>query len=152
MAKICQQTTRGKILKSIPAQTLDVETQTGKLIRIDLKGIDFKKNTEYYVEISAVTKKDWGLLPKGFEVAHEQIKLDRLHVEQQAAVAQGAPLKVKETANGVIVSNSVVSLEFNKKQGRITSYIYKGNELIKDGNGPKPNFWRAVTDNKHGNK
>ena len=142
----------GKILKTIPAQTLDVETQTGKLIRIDLKGIDFKKNTEYFVEISAVTKKDWGLLPKGFEVAHEQIKVDRLHVEEQAAVAQGAALKVKETANGVIVSNSVVSLEFNKKQGRITSYTYKGNELIKDGKGPKPNFWRAVTDNDAGNR
>ncbi|SEA92595.1 beta-galactosidase [Flavobacterium gillisiae] len=142
----------GKVLKTVPAETLDVEVHTGKLIRVDLKGIDYKKNTEYFVEVSAVTKKDWGILPKGFEVAHEQIKIDRLHVEEQAAVAQGASLKVKNTDKGVVVYNDVVSVEFNKKEGRITSYIYKGNELLKDGKGPKPNFWRAVTDNDSGSR
>ena len=29
---------------------------------------------------------------------------------------------------------------------------FKNNELLKDGKGPKPNFWRAVTDNDFGNK
>lgn len=142
----------GKVLKAIPAQTIDVEVHTGKLIRVDLKGIDYKKNTEYFVEVSAVTKKDWGLLPKGFEVAHEQIKIDKLYVEEQVAVNQGAALKVKNTDKGVLVYNDIVSVAFNKKEGRITSYAYKGNELLKEGKGPKPNFWRAVTDNDSGSR
>ncbi len=41
---------------------------------------------------------------------------------------------------------------FNEAEGRLTSYKFKNNELLKDGKGPKPNFWRAVTDNDFGSK
>ena len=41
---------------------------------------------------------------------------------------------------------------FSKKEGRIIYYNFNNIELIKDGKGLKPNFWRAVTDNDFGNK
>jgi beta-galactosidase len=41
---------------------------------------------------------------------------------------------------------------FDKEKGQITSYVFEGNELLKDGNGPKPNFWRAPTDNDFGSQ
>ncbi len=34
---------------------------------------------------------------------------------------------------------------------RNMSYKFKNQELIKNGKGPKPNFWRAMTDNDFGN-
>ncbi|MGK0364269.1 MAG: beta-galactosidase [Saprospiraceae bacterium] len=142
----------GKVLKTIPVETLSVETHTGKLIRIPLGDITYQANTEYFVEISATTKNVWGLLPAGFEVAHEQIRLDAKYKKEPVNVENGIDLSVKKEGSNTIVSNANLELVFNEAEGRLTSYKFKNNELLKDGKGPKPNFWRAVTDNDFGNK
>ena len=142
----------GAVLKTISVENISVETHTGKLIRIKLDDIDYKKNTEYFVVISAKTKDSWGILPKGFEVAHEQIKLKSKYIAEAISVNNGTVLKLKKSDDIIIVSNEIVKVVFSKKEGRLISYIFKGKELLKDGKGPKPNFWRAVTDNDAGNK
>ena len=141
----------GTVLKTIAIPTISVETHTGKLIRISLNDIDYKENTEYFVEISAKTKKDWGLLPKGYEVAHEQIPLLNKYKKTSTTVEKKGTLKIKETDKNIAISNSAVQLLFDKVKGQLTSYVFEGNELLKDGNGPRPNFWRAPTDNDFGN-
>ena len=40
---------------------------------------------------------------------------------------------------------------FDRKKGYVTSYKYGGRELLSDGFGLRPNFWRAPTDNDFGN-
>ena len=142
----------GKVLKTIILDDLEVETHTGKLVRVPLKEIDFKENTEYFVEISARTKGAWGLLPVGFEVAHEQIPLPTKFKKAKANLTSKSTLYVNNVGGIVSVYNDIVKVVFSKKEGRITSYTYKDKELIRDGNGPKPNFWRAVTDNDFGNQ
>jgi beta-galactosidase len=142
----------GKLLKTIPIETISVETHTGKLIRINLGDVTYQANTEYFVEISASTKKDWGLLPAGFEVAHEQIRLDAKYNKKPVNVENGIDLSVKKEGLNTIVSNANLELVFNEEEGRLTSYKFKNNQLLKDGKGPKPNFWRAVTDNDIGNQ
>ncbi|WP_034040780.1 glycoside hydrolase family 2 TIM barrel-domain containing protein [Wocania ichthyoenteri] len=142
----------GTVLKTIPIETINVETHTGKLIRLSLENLDYQTNTEYFVEISAITKRNWGMLPKGFEVAHEQFRLDNFYKYKKAPIDNGTKLNVEKKGETIRVFNASVELIFSKDKGRLTSYKYKGNELIKDGQGPKPNFWRAVTDNDAGNK
>jgi beta-galactosidase len=142
----------GEVLKRIPIETISVETHTGKLIRISLSDIDYKENTEYFVEISAKTKNAWSLLPKGFEVAHEQIALSNKYKKAITEVNEKNGLEIKESNIGITVSNNNVQLVFDKEKGQLTSYVFEGNELIKDGKGPRPNFWRAVTDNDFGNR
>ncbi len=142
----------GKVLKIIPFESIDVETQTGKLIRISLEDINFEKNTEYFVEISAITKNSWGILPKGFEVAHEQIRLDKKYIEEKTLADNGTSLELKKLENEVLIYNETFQIRFNKNKGRITSFLYKAKEFIKDGKGPKPNFWRSITDNDLGNR
>ena len=142
----------GKILKTIPVEMISIETHTGKLMRIPLGDVIYKVNTEYFIEISATTKSAWGLLPAGFEVAHEQIKLDTKYQKESVNVENGLALTVKKEGQNTIVSNENLELVFNEKEGRLTSYKFKNNELLKDGKGPKPNFWRAVTDNDFGNQ
>lgn len=129
-----------------------METHTGKLIRISLNDIDYKENTEYFVEISATTKADWGLLPKGFEVAHEQIPLSQKYKNEITAIGNTGTLEVKDSKDKIEIYNKDLNLVFDKKRGQIISYVFEGNELLKDGNGPRPNFWRAPTDNDFGNK
>lgn len=141
----------GTVLKTISIETISVETHTGKLIRIPLNNIDYKENTEYFMEISAKTKQAWGLLPKGFEVAHEQIGLSNKYKKSIVDVEIKGALKLKESNNAITISNNEVKLVFDKGKGQLTSYIFEGNELLKDGKGPRPNFWRAPTDNDFGN-
>ncbi|MFD1614148.1 glycoside hydrolase family 2 TIM barrel-domain containing protein [Gelatiniphilus marinus] len=142
----------GDILKTIDFKTISIEPNTGKLIRVSLDDIDFKKNTEYFIHLSATTKTNWSLLPKGFEVAREQIPLPNKYIKETVNIPLTASIKVEQKAGEIAFSNADFKVVFNKSKGRITSYIYKGNELLKDGKGPKPNFWRGVTDNDFGNK
>ena len=142
----------GTVLKTIPIEDILVETHTGKLVRISLDAIDYKENTEYFVEISAKTKGDWGMLAKGFEVAHEQIALTNKFKKAITKVDAKANLEIKESNKTINISNNKVHLIFDKNKGQLTSYVFEGQELLKDGNGPKPNFWRAPTDNDFGNK
>ena len=142
----------GKVLKILSIETLSVETHKGKLIRIPLGDVVYKLNTEYFVEISATTKNAWGLLPLGFEVAHEQIRLDTKFNKVEVRLEKGIDLAIKKEGTNTIISNANLELVFNQAKGRLTSYKFKNNELLKDGKGPKPNFWRAVTDNDFGNK
>lgn len=142
----------GKILKKISLEDVSAQTHTGKLVRIPLKEIQVKKNTEYFVEISARTKTDWGILPAGFEVAHEQIVLASKFKKEKTSIPSYSKVSI-EMENGIVhISNKLFTMVFNKNEGRITSYTYKGEELLKKGKGPKPNFWRAVTDNDLGNR
>jgi len=141
----------GKVLKTISVKNPNVECHTGKLIRISLDGVDFLKNTEYFVILSATTKERWGLLPKGFEIAHEQIDLAKKYRILKTKICNGKKLNINENGNTIKVFNNDVQLVFNKAKGRLVSYNYKSNQLIKHGYGPRPNFWRAVTDNDFGN-
>ncbi len=142
----------GKTLKVINIEDITVETHTGKLIRIPLKDIKFKDNTEYFIEISATTKTDWGILPSKFEVAHEQIVLTQKYKRTETnIIASNSKLSVKKSNGMITISNTKFKVVFSKNNGQITSYNFKENKLIKDGKGPKPNFWRAVTDNDFGN-
>ncbi|MFT4534144.1 MAG: beta-galactosidase [Saprospiraceae bacterium] len=142
----------GAVLRRIAIDDVSVETHTGKLIRIPLNEIDFKENTEYFVELSARTRDEWGLLPQNFEVAHEQIalgsKFEQVSVEMLPAKQA---LTVDENEESITIQNGDVHLIFSKETGQISSCTIKGNRVFKEGMSPRPNFWRAVTDNDFGN-
>ena len=142
----------GKTIKTISIETISVETHTGKLIRIPLEGLSYDENTEYFVEIAATTKTDWGILPLGFEVAHEQIPLTHKFKKVKTNITSNSKLSVKNSNGIITISNKNLKIVFSSKKGRIISYHVNGKELLKDGKGPKPNFWRAVTDNDFGNR
>ncbi|WP_423128129.1 glycoside hydrolase family 2 TIM barrel-domain containing protein [Gaoshiqia sp. Z1-71] len=142
----------GKTLKTVELNDLDIETHTGKLIRIPLTEIVVEGNTEYFVEMSATLKSAWGLLPKGFEVAREQLHLDHLYRAVAVEPDNGDALNLKEEPGQVAVWNDLFRLVFSKAEGRMVSYEYRGVELLNEGKGPKPNFWRAPTDNDFGNR
>jgi len=142
----------GQVLKEIHLKNISVETQTGKLIRIPLEGINFKSNTEYFVEISAKTKKRWGILSENFEVAHEQIPLASKFKKEPTKNDLKSNITVEDSQETFQVFNDHVNLIFSKKEGRLVSYKFNKKELIKDRKGLKPNFWRAVTDNDFGSK
>ena len=141
----------GTVLKTFQLETIDVKTHTSKLVRISLRGIDFKPNTEYFLEFSATTKKQWSVLPKGFEVAKEQIYLSKKFKKEEVIKQEITDIKVKNINKTLAVFNADFSINFNKEKGQITAYSYQGKEIFKGNKGPKINFWRPPTDNDLGN-
>ena len=141
----------GKVLDSINIGEVHAVPHTGKLVRIPLNEVSIEPNTEYFVELSATLKEGQEMLKKGFEVAHEQILLDKTEWKSQTLENTGE-LKINDDNQFVTVSGEKVSLKFDKKAGRLISYVFQGNELINEAHGPRPNFWRAPTDNDFGNQ
>ncbi|MCF8715620.1 DUF4981 domain-containing protein [Joostella atrarenae] len=142
----------GEELKRIPIESINVTPHTSKLVRASLNGISFKENTEYFLEVEATLKNNWGLLSQGYQVAHEQIVIaSKINWNSSNTQVVGT-IKKEESKESLNLSNEKFSLKFNKEDGVITSYRFGGEELINDGNGPRPNFWRAPTDNDFGNR
>ena len=52
----------------------------------------------------------------------------------------------------LIIHGASISIEFDKTKGQLVSWKRNGEELIHMGKGPRPNFWRAPTDNDFGNR
>jgi beta-galactosidase len=64
-------------------------------------------------------------------------------------VAGMAPLAVEESDGTAVVTGDGFAVRFDLEEGTFDSLSSEGIELI--GSGPKPNLWRAPTDNDRGN-
>lgn len=142
----------GKILATFNFDKLAIEPHLSKVIRVPLSDIPELINTEFYVEFSAKLKDDWNLLKTGHEVAREQIALEKMYIHETTTVSTSTKFKVSESANIIKISNDIADFVLDKTLGQMTSFKYNGSELLLNNNGPKPNFWRAPTDNDFGNK
>ncbi|AVR47113.1 beta-galactosidase [Christiangramia fulva] len=141
----------GDTLKRLAPITIDIKPHTGELLRVDLGDIAMEPGREYFLNLSASLKSGWGLLPKGYLVAHEQFKLRNMgegkgqRTLPKYAQLNDYPKYIKSEGNDF-------EIHFDKNSGRIIKYVFKGWDLIKDKKGPLPNFWRAPTDNDLGNR
>ncbi len=144
----------GKTLKTIPVENVKGESHTGHVVDIDLgNDITPQPGTEYFLILRAKTGSDNGVVPAGHVVSEQQFKLKwKNDSAQQYSAADHGNLKLKETSAEVKVKNKKVQFAFNKETGTVTSYKFNGTEYIYNGNGPKPDFWRAPTDNDFGNR
>ncbi|MBN2174246.1 MAG: DUF4981 domain-containing protein [Bacteroidales bacterium] len=104
---------------------------------------------EYFLNFRFMLNRDEGLLKKGHVVAMEQLALNSEWTTEPFLTDNFASLKVaeNETHIDVIAPNFRVSID--RQMGHMASYTYYDEKIIL--NGPKPNFWRAPTDNDFGN-
>lgn len=107
------------------------------------------KQTEYFVRFSACTRFASPLLPKGTEVAYEQFPLTPYVPGNHKLNRQGV-VNLEEDGGTTVISGKGFSVTFDRQTGIMVSYRYKGSELLLDGKGPRPAFWRAPTDNDYG--
>ncbi|WP_069760315.1 glycoside hydrolase family 2 TIM barrel-domain containing protein [Streptomyces sp. LUP47B] len=106
--------------------------------------------TEYFLQLSFTTKESTPWARAGYEVAKQQLTVD---VDSPAVtpvpLAKIPALQYEEASAQVTVRGKDFSVTVDKGSGTITSYKAHGTRLITSG--PVPNFWRAPTDNDHGN-
>lgn len=144
-----QITANGKVVKSGKLPILDIAPQQSKIVNIDLKGVSARPGVEYFVNLSAKMRTAENLLPQDWEIAAEQIKLPIEASKAPYNMAKSGKVSYKEGTTIDIAGNGF-SLAIDRKSGVIISYKTKGKEMLVNGFGPRPAFWRGTTDNDYG--
>lgn len=102
---------------------------------------------EYVVTVSFVLKEDTLWAQRGHEVAFGQ------GIYEIEATQQRKPQSYMKVTDGTYnfgIKGEHFEVLFDKGGKGLISYVYGGREMIKAI--PKPNFWRAPTDNDNGNQ
>lgn len=142
-------TADGNVLKKGILENLDLEPGNKIIVKID-DYITPEPGTEYFLNFSAKTKYERGLVPVGYELAAEQMKLPFYKKAKQVNIAKVSNIKANETKTEFFVQGDGFSMIFDKEKGVLKSFKNGNSELILSG--PVPNFWRAPIDNDFGNK
>ena len=101
---------------------------------------------EYAVTISFRLKEDTSWAKKGHEVAFGQ---GVIAVVRSIPSKKATPFTVTHGTHNIGVRGENFDVLFSDLNGGPTSYRYAGKEMIQEI--PRPNFWRAPTDNDCGN-
>ncbi|WP_170179800.1 glycoside hydrolase family 2 TIM barrel-domain containing protein [Flavivirga rizhaonensis] len=125
-----------------------IAPRTSKTFNIDLPAIDTSKN-EYQLVISAKTKDEQPLIPKGYELAFGEFEINQLKGVTFNNTVKGK-MTVETTGNSINITGKKFDISFDKTSGKLTGLDYgKGNLILTP---PQTNFWRATTDNDFGFK
>jgi beta-galactosidase len=138
----------GRTIYSGTLPALDIPPGGEKEFTLPLPDTEVKPGVEYWLNLSFTLKNDTLWAKKGYEIAWEQFKLPLGKNAENADFARSPDLTVTENADAADFRGDHFSLRFSKPEGLITSYIYKGTILLE--RGPRPDFWRAPTDNDNG--
>ncbi|MGN1193156.1 MAG: glycoside hydrolase family 2 TIM barrel-domain containing protein [Dorea sp.] len=133
----------GKVIKNTVMDT-EVEPLCKKTYALPFQ--KEKKEGEYAVTVSFHLKEDTIWAQRGHEIAFGQ-SVYRIEKNKEVCV-QGVEI-IRSTHN-IGVRGVNFEVMFSVLNGGMTSYRYAGREMIEMI--PKPNFWRAPTDNDCGNQ
>ena len=112
-------------------------------------------NSEYFVTVQFLLGKDMPWAKKGYPQMEEQLRVKGADVAAPsiAAVAKtGKAMKylLDKAAKRASITGENFQVAFDLNTGAIYSLKYGNQEIIKDGNGPKLDVYRAPTDNDAG--
>ncbi|WP_294588471.1 glycoside hydrolase family 2 TIM barrel-domain containing protein [uncultured Bacteroides sp.] len=114
-----------------------------------LKGIPKEKYTtgDVRIEFYAAIHAPEPFLPTGTVIAREQTYIHTFFKQEAPAQKLAAS---QDATTQISFSGPDFRATFDKQSGLLVSYQYKKHEYILDGQGPRPYFWRAPTDNDYG--
>ena len=143
----------GRIMSSGVLPRLDLGPRMKKNLTIAYPHPAFDPGVEYFLTLSFRSAAEAPLLPKGYEVGWEQFALpSSVPTKKYAPTARTADLPVldvREDGAGVYVRGRDFDLRLDKTTGTVESLAFKGIPVFQSG--PRPDFWRAPTDNDYGN-
>ena len=143
----------GKVIRTAKMDTA-VEPLSEKSYELPLK--KESRSGEYTVTVSFHLKEDTVWAKAGHEVAFGQYvyTVDNLEgadeEKHQAIVGASEQMQVIHSVHNIGVRGEHFEVMFSTLNGGLVSYKYAGREMIEAI--PKPNFWRAPTDNDCGNQ
>jgi beta-galactosidase len=141
----------GRTVDSGRLPELDIPPHQERAFSIGRQGrtTDGSSVPERWLNVRFITRADSLWAKKGHEVGWEQWELPGSAGTATAAPAASTPaLSMREAGHLIRLTGPDFALVFDRLQGTIGSYSYKGVKLLD--RGPIPDFWRAMTDNDLG--
>ncbi|MFL9830265.1 glycoside hydrolase family 2 TIM barrel-domain containing protein [Flavobacterium sp. ST-87] len=139
----------GKIDKS-GEFNVEGNPEESKSIVLDLGNIGI--NSEYFLNVYAVSKYDEPLVAKGHEFARAQFAIGKgSYFDNNTVDKTTKKLKYKVKNELLSFETESVAGVFDLKKGEIVKYALKNTVDTMITNFPTPYFWRAPTDNDFGN-
>jgi len=129
--------------------SLRVGPDQSEVIALPLPSITPEPGVEYWVDLSFRLADDTPWASKGHELAWEQFAMEAAAEKPTLNVEAMPPLTVEDGDGRTTVRGTDFMVGFSMAQGTIDSLTVSGVELV--ASGPRPNFWRAPTDNDRGN-
>ncbi|MDQ0198057.1 beta-galactosidase, LacZ type [Neobacillus ginsengisoli] len=130
---------------------IDLDPGSAKKVKLNYSlPSEINPADEFILTVSLQLKEPTIWAEKEHEVAFEQFILP---VNTNVVVAELdllPELNINDQPDKLTILGDRFSVVFNKHNGDLESYLYDDVELI--ATSPVPNFWRAMTDNDHGNK
>jgi len=139
----------GRRIQSGTLGVIDAEPGTEKIVTVPFKKPKLKAGTEYRLKISFRTLEETPMVPKGHEVAWEQLDIPFEVPPVPYFSLDAIPeLKMTEETKNIRVEGKNFSVWFSKEAGTIARLVYDGYTVINGAtNGPVLNAYRAPTDN-----
>ncbi len=135
----------GKIIKQDVLKPFNLEAGEETVLDIEPYLPKFNGDSEYFVSIKFQLSKDTDWAKKGFEVAEDQFLLQKRGVVDYKPKTTKSDVLVSETDDGYYLKGESFNIKIDKKNGALSSYIFKGKEQVF---APLlPNFTRPLTDN-----
>lgn len=131
----------GYVIRTAPLET-SVEPLSEKVYQLPFAKEE--QQGEYTVTVSFRLKEAKVWAPAGHEIAFGQYVYEVEGKEERCA----APVEIIRSAHNIGVRGEHFEVMFSVLNGGLVSYKYAGREMIEAI--PKPNFWRAPTDNDCG--
>jgi beta-galactosidase len=129
----------------------DIKPQHDTIIQLDLPNFNpLPGGTEYFLNFSVKAREASGMIPKGHEVASEQIPL--AWSDEADFIKNKAFLEIEWSKDRKMLDITGVDFlaRFDTLSGTLETLEYEEKRYISSG--PVPNFWRAPIDNDFGNK
>ena len=143
----------GRVVSSGPMPVIDLAPREQKTLKLDLPALQAEPGVEYHLGVSFTLIRATLWAPRGHEIAWEQwpLVLPAQPAAPTAASdvpAPSNPLWSVDTGPITRIHGRDFALVFDRLAGVLTSYAYRGTQLLN--RGPLPDFWRAPTDNDAG--
>ncbi|MCK5135941.1 MAG: DUF4981 domain-containing protein [Bacteroidales bacterium] len=143
----------GESITTGTVESPDLEPGASAIFDLDLSGGVEHAGKEYFVNFEAVTRDAEGMVPAGHVVATEQFALTPgVHTPMSMEEFSGGTaenVSIVESRDEVTIYVPGGEIVFDRTTGYLASYVMNGRSLLSEG--PKPNFWRAPTENDFGN-
>jgi len=139
----------GDVIATGRLPSLDAAPSESQIVTVPLPTVEPQPGVEYWLNLRFRLAEDTLWADRSHEVAWEQFKLDLEAEAPKPDVANMPPLAVEKGKGQITVSSDGFAVQFDVATGTISSFLSDSTELIRSG--PRPNFWRAPTDNDRGN-
>jgi beta-galactosidase len=140
--------TDDKVIQEGRLDDLRLAPREAKVVQVPFAAIAPEPGVEYFLDLSFRLTHDMLWAKQGYEVAWEQFRLPMASPAKAPATADMPPVKLEQDDVRATITAGESLWTVDKKSGLLTSWKFKGTELV--GDPLRPHFWRAPIDNDRG--